>query len=207
MAVGFSGSAILAMFVLSSLLCISLALFSFRKVSGDMVSGGTNSLVMSAACHVPAVAARSKSPISARQSKTASRSNLTARSTSADATSVSSYQQEPSIEGVDIVPDRFSERYPPPYDSLITPKTGTSSTFGQNQGMEEDELQLLPDVVRGDEDMSLLEEVAMSKIRWGAIPVNPDVLEDLDTDEAVWHLGFGTEEHNVEPPRDGRLYI
>ena len=201
MAVGVSGSAILALFVISSVLCISLALFSFRKVSGDMVSGGTNSLVMSAACHVPAVATRN-GPLSARQSSAASQGHLTVRSTSADASTLSSYQQEASIEGVDIVPDE----YRPPYGSSLTPQTEPPSIFGQQQEAEEDELQLLPGVAAGDE-MSLLEGIAMSKIRWGAIAANPAMLEGLATDEVVWHLGFGTEEHNVEPPCQGRLYI
>ncbi|KKY39074.1 hypothetical protein UCDDA912_g00981 [Diaporthe ampelina] len=127
-AVGVSGSAILALFVISSVLCISLALFSFRKVSGDMVSGGTNSLVMSAACHVPAVATRN-GPLSARQSSAASQGHLT-------------------------------------------------------QEAEEDELQLLPGVAARDE-MSLLEGIAMSKIRWGAIAANPAMLEGLATDEVM----------------------
>lgn len=199
-AVGVSGSALLAMFIISSVLCISLALFSLRKLSGDMVSGGTNSLVMSAACHVPAVAARSKS-LSPRQGKAASRSSVTVRSTSPGASSVSSYQQVPSIEGVDIVPDGSLSPY------HFSAKTDPPGTFGKQQEVEEDEEQLLSDAVAGDEEMTLLMEVATSKIRWGAIPANSDILGGLDTDEVVLHLGFGTEAHNVEPPREGCLYI
>lgn len=200
-AVGVSGSAILALFVLSSVLCIALALFSLRGMSGDMVSGGTNSLVMSAACHVPAVAmTRGKSP-SFRTSEAASRSNVTLRSASLGASSISSYQQVPSIEGVDIVPDGALSPYH--YSS----KTGPSGMFVKQQEAEEDEQQLLSGAVAQDEEKDLLEEVATSRIRWGAIPASPSILDDLDTDEVVLHLGFGTEDHNVQPPRDGHLYI
>lgn len=197
---GVSGSAILALFVLSSVLCIALALFSFRKMSGDMVSGGTNSMVMSAACHVPAVAARGKSP-SAQTSGAASRSSVTLRSAGLGASSISSYQQVPSIEGVDIVPDGVLSPY------HFSSETAPSGTFGKQQEAEEDELQLLSGAVAEDEEKDLLEEVATSRIRWGAISAIPSVLDGLETDEIVLHLGFGTEDHNVQPPCDGHLYI
>lgn len=51
-AVGVSGSALFTLSVISTTLCCLAGIFSFRKLSGDMVSGGTNSLVLSAACHV-----------------------------------------------------------------------------------------------------------------------------------------------------------
>lgn len=197
---GVSGSAILALFVLSSVLCISLALFSLRKMSGDMVCGGTNSMVMSAACHVPAITTRVKSP-SSRTSEAASRSSVNLRSPSPVVSSVLSYQQVPSMEGVDIVPDGVLS----PYHFLG--KTEPSATLGKQQEAEEDELQLLSGTVAEDEEKDLLEEVATSRIRWGAIPADPSVLDGLETDEVVLHLGFGTEDHNVQPPCDGHLYI
>lgn len=199
-AVGVSGSAILALFIISSVLCISLALFSLRKLSGDMVSGGTNSLVMSAACHVPAISTKSKS-LSASRSETASRSSVTVRSASPGASFISSYQQVPSLEGVDIVPEGPLSPY------HFTVKTEPSSKFGKQQEAEDDEEQLLSDVVAIDEETTLLEEVATSKIRWGAIPANHSILEGVAMDEDVLHLGFGTEDHNVQPPCEGRLYI
>lgn len=58
-----------------------------------------------------------------------------------------------------------------------------------------------------DEEMALLGEVAMSKIRWGAIAANTGILESLETDEVVLHLGFGTEDHDVQIPCEGHLYI
>ena len=202
MAVVVSGSAILILFVIVTALCISLALFSLRKVPGDMVSGGTNSLVLSAACHVPAILRRNRSQ-SARQSRLANRSNITERSKNADVSLASGYQRVTSFQGAEV----GSEGLQPLYESYVSPEAETPSTFGQQDEVGEDELQLLSSAVEGDDELALLEKVAMSKVRWGAIPADPDILEGLDTDEVVLHLGFGTEEHRVEPPCEGRLYI
>lgn len=52
--IGFSATAILIMLILS-LVFISLpVIFSLRKAPADMVAGGSNSLVLSAACHANA---------------------------------------------------------------------------------------------------------------------------------------------------------
>ncbi|KAM0813070.1 putative DUF6536 domain-containing protein [Seiridium cardinale] len=53
-ALGYSPPAILTVFVVSVVLCIIPVVWSLRKVKGDMISGGTNSLVISAACHAVA---------------------------------------------------------------------------------------------------------------------------------------------------------
>lgn len=50
---GYSPSALLALFITSSIAFCLPVFLGFRKLKGDMVAGGSNSLVMSAACHVP----------------------------------------------------------------------------------------------------------------------------------------------------------
>lgn len=50
-ALGASGSALLAMTIFSVTVGCLPAVFSLRKTPGSMVSGGSNSLVLSAACH------------------------------------------------------------------------------------------------------------------------------------------------------------
>ncbi|ETS78796.1 hypothetical protein PFICI_08649 [Pestalotiopsis fici W106-1] len=57
-ALGYSPPAIVVVFIVSVVMSIFPMAWSLRKVKGDMVSGGTNSLVISAACHaaVPSVA-------------------------------------------------------------------------------------------------------------------------------------------------------
>lgn len=49
---GYSPSALLMLFISCAVALCLPVLFGLRKLKGDMVAGGTNSLVMSAACHV-----------------------------------------------------------------------------------------------------------------------------------------------------------
>ncbi|KAF3763462.1 hypothetical protein M406DRAFT_74077 [Cryphonectria parasitica EP155] len=57
-AMGVSGLALLIMTLVSALLCCIPIAFSYRKVPGTMVAGGSNSLVLSAACHASVMARR-----------------------------------------------------------------------------------------------------------------------------------------------------
>ncbi|KAK8069262.1 hypothetical protein PG994_005878 [Apiospora phragmitis] len=50
---GVTSEALLATFIVSCVVVISPLLFRFRTLKSQMVIGGTNSLVLSAACHVP----------------------------------------------------------------------------------------------------------------------------------------------------------
>lgn len=51
-AIRYSASAILIGFILSVTACFIPVLLGLKKRTGDMVAGGSNSLVLSAACHV-----------------------------------------------------------------------------------------------------------------------------------------------------------
>lgn len=202
MAVGVSGSAFLALTILSTTLYLVPVLFSLRKVSGNMVSGGTNSLVLSAACHVPVRAKAVKALLTETTDSTSTR-NAARQPTVADADPVSGYQREPSVQDIDIA----SEGSRPLENSLVIPETEPSATCKQQQETREDEMQLLSGGGTKDEERALLEEIATSKIRWGAMAADPGILEGLETDELVLHLGFGTEDHNVQPPCEGQSYI
>ncbi len=50
-AIGYSPPAILTLFIVCTLLATLPFLLSLRKLEGNMVTGGCNSLVISAACH------------------------------------------------------------------------------------------------------------------------------------------------------------
>ncbi|KAG8156605.1 hypothetical protein KVR01_013556 [Diaporthe batatas] len=126
-AVGVSGSAFLALFVVAAVLCISLALFSLRRIPVDMVCGGSSSLVLSAACHAP-----------------------------------------------------------------ITVQSDVSSGSNVSQAADEDELQLPSDAMTEGEEMVLRHEMATSKVRWGAMPATPEMLEGImiDCGEVMGWIGF-----------------
>lgn len=119
--------------------------------------------------------------------------------------SILASQGEPPIQSNDI----GSEGYRPPDEPLVGPETGPPGALEQLQGSDEDELQLPSDAMTADEEMALLQGISKSKIKWGAVPARPDMLEGLllDDGEVVLHLAFGPEEHNVEPPCEHRLYI
>lgn len=52
-AMGYSSLAVLITFVVGCIIVITPLFFRRRKLKNEMVLGGTNSLVLSAACHVP----------------------------------------------------------------------------------------------------------------------------------------------------------
>ena len=59
-----------------------------------------------------------------------------------------------------------------------------------------------------DEEKEYLREVARGKVRWGAMPLPLDIAAKIvvEDDEPVMHLGFGTEDHDVQAPQTGMLY-
>lgn len=119
--------------------------------------------------------------------------------------SISAVQAEPPTQSTTI----GSEGYRPSDESLVGPETEPPGAFEQLQGSDEDELQLPSDALTADEEMALLQGIAKSKVKWGAVPARPDILEGLlsDDGEVVLHLGFGAEEDNVEPPCERWSYI
>lgn len=90
---------------------------------------------------------------------------------------------------------------------MVVAGSEPSATGGQRQETREDEERLLPGALTEDEEVALLEEVATSKLRWGAMAADPCIIEGLDTEEVVLHLGFGTEDHDVQAPCEGQLHI
>ncbi|KAF7532875.1 hypothetical protein G7054_g7579 [Neopestalotiopsis clavispora] len=134
--VGTSPLSTVILFGLGIVFILSPLFFRTRKLKNDMVVGGTNSLVISSACHVP---------------------NMS----------------------------RASSMWLSPFNS-------TEEIY--TNGVDEEEQYLV--------------EVARGKVRWGAMSLPPDLATKVktDDDEPVMHLGFGTEEHNVQAPQTGTLY-
>lgn len=58
--------------------------------------------------------------------------------------------------------------------------------------------------------MSLLKQLTLHKINWGAMIINPDLAASMNLDGIdgpVMHLGMGSEEDDVQPPQQGHWYI
>lgn len=145
-AIGYSGLSLLIFFCLCLVVVMSPFFFRYRKLKGNMVVGGTNSLVLSAACHVPQV-----SSAAALRNK----NNGTAE--------ILAHLDLGSSDGDDCNHDDYKE---------------------------------------------YLAEVARSNLRWGAMALPADLAEkmEVDNDEPVMHLGFGTEDHDIQAPQTGVLY-
>lgn len=144
-AIGYSGLSILIFFCVCVVVVFSPFFFRYRRLKSDMVVGGTNSLVLSAACHVPRIS-----------------STAALRDGNGETAEIRPYLEPGGSEDGD-------------YD------------YGYKE---------------------YLAEVARGNVRWGAMPLPPDLVEkiEVDNDEPVMHLGFGREEHDVQPPQTGVLY-
>ncbi|KAF7525639.1 hypothetical protein G7054_g11020 [Neopestalotiopsis clavispora] len=141
-AVGYSGLSILICFCVGIFVATCPIIFGCRKLKSDMVVGATNSLVISAACHVPRISSAAVS-------------------------------RDINDEVVEI---------------------GSSLVSGRS---DED----------GNSNKNYLAQVARGNVRWGAMLLPPDLAEEIEVhNEPVMHLGFGTEEHDIQAPQAGVLY-
>ncbi|KAJ8131401.1 hypothetical protein O1611_g2221 [Lasiodiplodia mahajangana] len=151
---GYSTGFILLITILYIVLIICPPLLlGIERLKGDMVGGGSNSLVISAACHVTNVDVAERD------------SGLTEENQSNSST-----------------------------DMLLPRSQHLDSSSAENATNEERATSL---------------PLSQRKLRWGAMLLPPEVLSQgaLEDGRMVSHLGFGGEEHNVTPPREGNYYI
>ncbi|KAI1426552.1 hypothetical protein F5Y12DRAFT_741485 [Xylaria sp. FL1777] len=149
-AIGYSPLFFLLLFIASFLFIICPpVLLGFSKMKGNMVAGGWNSLVISAACHVPGMEdTKDEKPYS---------------------NEADNYLNEcPQTDYVEVP---------------IAP--------------EEDEAN----------DEKLL-DLTRRKLRWGAMEFPKRLAESTSGEgQAVSHLGFGGEEHDISEPKEGQYYL
>ncbi|TRX89715.1 hypothetical protein FHL15_009465 [Xylaria flabelliformis] len=144
-AVGFSPLFFLVLFVASFLLVIlPPVLLGFYKMKGHMVTGGWNSLVISAACHVP-------------------------------------NSENDQIE------QSFAD------------EAGTRAEYTEVFSTTEE---------GGVSYHNKLVDLSQRKLRWGATELSDKLAESIFSEgRAVFHLGFGGEEHKVSEPKDDQYYL
>lgn len=60
-----------------------------------------------------------------------------------------------------------------------------------------------------DRETEALRELARSKLRWGVLPLPPELASQIliESGQVIKHLGFGGVDNNVETPKDGHLYV
>jgi hypothetical protein len=186
-AIGYSPPAILVVFIVAVVVSVIPVAWSLRKVKGDMVNGGTNSLVISAACHalVPngdlrrGVSPESRNRESCYFSQPDPPRDLQTERTSLGLTS---HQKEKEAAAATAA----AAKQPPSEeleDPLIT---------------EENE----------DRETAALRELSRRKLRWGVVSLPPELADQLMTEsgQVVKHLTFGGMEDEVQKPEDAQLY-
>lgn len=190
---------------------------SFTRIPADMVNIGSNSLALSAACHVSplsyAVTEKRMSTMEAAAKKDPSSSTTSLLDTTRSrgrSTSISPYADDVGS--------------PPPAYHRSKAHDDIERGGKDDKGFELRRLptfelrrELLKSRATADEGLFhadshgsgvALVNVARSKIRWGVVRMPQDWYEQFDHDHErpVEHLGFGVEEDNVAPPIPGRWY-
>ncbi|KAI2770771.1 hypothetical protein F4815DRAFT_496933 [Daldinia loculata] len=203
-ALGYSGYSLLVMLVVSCFLILLPAILSIKKLPSNMVIIGSNSLALSAACHVSSLS----HAVSSR--------------------ATSSFADCPAPSQVDAPPTLKSSRrsYAPLTDEIYTDEGNRSDSI-EMQNLTPmltttsrhplwKSVSKKPLLERTEEDFSdagdkqqngQFTKLARSKIRWGVVEMPPEWHAEYDNaDTTVGHLSFGVEEDDVTPPEPGRLY-
>ncbi|KAK8094977.1 hypothetical protein PG997_001662 [Apiospora hydei] len=185
-AVGYSPIAIFTILILGVALASIPFLVSLYTLPGDMIAGGSNSLVLSAACH----AVCPNRCLRGGANRDAARTAASASS----ASSVSSAAVDTDDESLGQVGDQRTieeEAHPNRHHHDTAPQSSMSE-------LEEGPLQ---------EDDALV-KLAQSKLRWGVTALTTE-LHDIvqETGQEALHLTFATEETFIAPPSEGELYL
>ncbi|KAI1658111.1 hypothetical protein F4813DRAFT_54132 [Daldinia decipiens] len=203
-ALGYSGYSLLVMLVVSCFLILLPAILSIKKLPSNMVIVGSNSLALSAACHVSSLS----------------------HAVCSRATSL--FADFPAPSQVDLPPALKSSKrsYTPLTDDTYTDEGNRSDSI-EMQNLTPmltttsrhplwKSVSKKPLLERSEEDFSdagdeqqnsQFTKLARSKIRWGVVEMPPEWHAEYDNDDAtVGHLSFGVEEDGVTPPEPGCLY-
>jgi hypothetical protein len=219
-ALGFSMQALLVLIIVSCvLICVPIAL-SFQKLPGDIVNVGSNSILISAACHVSPeanVATDFDASSPGYSPPGSSRVSLASKFEVAPP----AYSPLRSVGG----PHGDDGDYGEASDWVgggagggrRTSHQARGSVSGASPGGEGIEMQQL--ITRGSiismrseyskgqlTKEALFEKISQSKIRWGVIRMPPDFYKDYDSADPYEHLGFGVEGEEVLPPQYGKSY-
>lgn len=210
-AVGYSSWALLVLIVLSCVLvCLPVAL-SLLKLPGDIVNVGSNSIAISAACHVSPEANALKDEPSTVSPPQSSRASLVSQFEVAPpqySPLRSVYLPNSTIHSGDRVEDLIGKDEWPAYPMSSSAAAFSGDDIEMKQLIKKDSMvSMRTEYSRGKmtkED--LFETISQSKIRWGVIRMPADFYREYDSPEPYEHLGFGVEGEEIPPPQRGNLY-
>lgn len=186
--VGYSTITLFSIFVAAAFLAVIPLALAMRTLKSPMPLGASNSLVISAACHVPVL-----------EEKPAAESQ-TGDSNSGIATVEQQFAPVSTMEDEDNQATGDNNEPQGPHQnhgletlemqSLLTVDDRVSSNIGR---IEDDvrSTGMLLDTAR------YLFDASQEPLRWGAVETPPSWNQ---------HLSFGTRDHNVQEPVDGQWY-
>nr|KMM71628.1 hypothetical protein CPAG_07931 [Coccidioides posadasii RMSCC 3488] len=187
--IGFSTISILVVLLIACFLATIPFILCSKRMKGPMVLGGSNSMVISAACHLSLVSATgSMSPLAGSERE----------------------------DGYEQVPLREWPQATSPKTKFFTQKISQLETFEVQSLLEsaqppsgeeqrQGELDCKDDI--GASEKVALIQMAQSRLRWGVVKMPESFYQQFsDMGEDVGHLAFGIKEQNVEEPVDGHWY-
>ncbi|KAI0836750.1 hypothetical protein F5Y06DRAFT_288376 [Hypoxylon sp. FL0890] len=206
-AVGYSSWSLLGMLVTSCVLILVPIALSLKRLPSNMVNIGSNSLALSAACHVSPLS----HAIKPRPNPLISESPGTSKFDLQPAPQ-SSIQPRTILGGEAYIYEGIGSGG----IEMQTLSPSPNMTTRQSSQVSLSSKRLLPDRDRSSEDSTGSEDeqqdgsfarLARSKIRWGVVKMPPEWHAEYDTVAGpVEHLSFGVEEDDVQPPEPGELY-
>jgi hypothetical protein len=176
-------ASLLAVFLIACVLAVIPFLLCSRRVKGAMVLGGSNSLVISASCHVVPLSA--VDPFAARETESGSE-GTPLLSAPTDTTMMLQERSASINPGA----DAFEMQHL--LESSSTPRAVSPQPGGD---------------IKSEEEKQTLTRISRSLIRWGAIKTpNSPQSQPAGHEGVPGHLGFGTMEHDIQIPIDGHWY-
>ena len=190
--IGYSTIALLAIFVSAIVLAVIPFILASRTIKGSMPLGGSNSMVISAACHVPVREEMppAGSPRGSSETTTAEQQSVSPAENENDQATYNTLNLRQNS-----VPGTFE------MEQLLSSNDPISSDNCNNE-VDENCTEMAVDSER------YLLDVSQKFIRWGAVET-PSSLNQQYTDQGdvIGHLSFGTREHGLQEPVYGNWYV
>lgn len=197
----------MGMLIVSCVLILVPPILSFKRLPSNMVNIGSNSLAISAACHVSnlshAVKPREESlhpqsPFIDSPESSGFNLPLTPRSPERSRTlSPRTYTDETNGDGIELRNFTTTSTRKSSHLSLASYSSNRLLLDRSDDGNRN----------AGYEQSSPFRKLARSKIRWGVVEMPPEWHSEYEIDDgAVGHLSFGVEEDNIKPPESGQWY-
>lgn len=208
-AVGYSVFMLCVLMTVSLLIICVPLLLSSARIPAEMVNIGSNSLALSAACHVSSISYAVTGVGMAKGDQGQSSTTRTSDGGGAGGRSSSSSRSSSHKNSMEQPPPTYHDPKPDDaggdaedgYELKRLPTPELCNALLRSRTVASDEVWFA--AISG---RPALGSVARRKIRWGVVRMPPEWYTQFDDETPVEHLSFGVKEDNVAPPIVGRWY-